>query len=316
MRVWNARALFGIVLFVQRKHALRVLGGAFALSASGCSWDQHDTSPLPATCGRSLGSTGFGAVIYDTDDVDRALQLIAACGGRFVRIGLDGDSTSRADVVVPKAGTYGLRVVLISPYSPQPVNASSYAAQCALIHQRYAAYDPIWEIWNEPNLATYWGAEPNVYDYAKLAMTTGAALRANGASEVWSGGTSGIDVRWSFALVQQGMYDIANGCAVHSYKDPSAASADYVALQKLLPIDIPIHTTETCVPSTQDQSAFLRGMWYLHRALGLPTMIWCELRDGTAGDTAPYNWPYGIVDSNYQPKVAYYTAKALASTCD
>ncbi len=294
---------------------MQLLGGALALSVSDCAWDQHDTAPLPPTCGKALPSTRFGAVIYDADDVDKALQLIVACGGQYVRMGVDGNS-GRADIVIPKATQYGLRVVLISPYSKQPVDVATYAKQCATIHRRYAGYDPIWELWNEPNLANYWGATPNVLEYAKVAMTAGTALRENGANEVWSGGTSGIDVRWSFALLQQGVYDILTGCAVHSYKDPSAASADYVALRKLLPADVPIHTTETCIPSTQDQSAFLRGMWYLHRALGLPTLIWCELRDGTAGNTAPYNWPYGLVDPAYHPKVAYYTAKALTSTCE
>ncbi len=230
---------------------------------------------------------------------------------------MDANSLDDADAVLSKAAAYGLRVVLISPYSTQPVNSASYASQCVAIHRRYATHNPIWEIWNEPNLDMYWGAAPNVRDYGKLAITTGTALRANGASDVWTGGTSGIDVRWSYALLQQGVFDVLNGCAVHSYKDPGAASADYVALQKLLPPNVPIHTTETCVPSNvEDQSAFLSGMWYIHRALGLPTMIWCELRDFTAGAHPPYNYPYGLLWSTYRPKDAYYTAKSLISTCD
>ena len=230
---------------------------------------------------------------------------------------VDGtDFLDWADAVMPKAAQQGLRVVFISPYSPQPVDPVAYAVQCATVHQRYAAYDPVWEIWNEPNLAQYWGAPPSVNDYVKLAVATATKLRVSGASQVWSGGTSGIDVRWSYAMLQQGAFEVMNGCAVHSYKDPGAASADYVALQKLLPPNFPIHTTETCVPSSQDQSAFLEGMWYIHRALGLPTLIWCELRDFTAGLNPPYNYPYGMLWSTYNPKPVYYTAKSLTSTCD
>jgi hypothetical protein len=264
--------------------------------------------------------TRFGAVIYDADNIDEALRLIAGCGGTLVRMGLDGvdgASLDRADAVMPKVAQYGLRAVFISPYMQQPVNHASYAAQCAQIHRRYTQYDPIWEIWNEPNLANYWGAMPNVNDYVKLALATGAALRASGASDVWSGGTSGVDIRWIYALLQQGVFNVLNGCAVHSYKNATAASADYVALQKLLPPGFPIHTTETCVPSNQmDQSAFLREMWYLHRALGVQTLIWCELRDSTAGDHPPYNYPYGMLDPTYQPKTVYYTAKQLTSNCN
>ncbi len=299
---------------MQRLHALRLLGGALTLTASGCF--RNDAAPVPKFCGAPSTSTRFGAVIYGADDADRALQSIAACGGELVRIGVDTDSLQRADLVLSKAATRGMRVVLISPYRAQPVDVASYAGACSEIHRRYASYDPIWEIWNEPNLANYWGATPDVNHYAKLAIAAGRALRENGASEVWSGGTSGIDVRWSHALVQQGVYEVLNGCAVHSYKEPGAALADYVALQKLLPRDLAIHTTETCVPSTQDQSAFLEGMWYIHRELLLPTLIWCELRDFTAGDRYPYNLPYGLLWSTYRPKEAYYTAKSLISTCN
>jgi hypothetical protein len=301
---------------MQRKAALHLLGGALAFSASGCGWDQHNAAPVPQGCGSPSLLTSFGANIYGSDDIDRALGLIAACGSRFVRIGLDGN-LQRTDAVMLKAAQHGLRVLLISQYSAQPVDRTSYARQCGEIHRRYAQYNPVWEIWNEPNLSMYWGAQPNVSNYAKLAKATGAALRANGATDVWSGGTSGIDVRWSYALKQQGVFEVLNGCAVHSYKPAPAAFAEYVALQKLLPIGMPIHTTETCVPSdTQDQSEFLREMWYIHRRLGLPTLIWCELRDFTAGDHAPYNYPYGLLWSTYRPKDAYYTAKSLTSSCD
>jgi hypothetical protein len=300
---------------LQRNDALRLLGGALALSASGCGWDTNDAAPVPKFCGTPSTTTRFGSVIYGADDVDEALKLIAGCGGTLIRMGVDGESLDRADVVVPAAAKYGMRVVFISPYSPQPVDGASYGRECAAIHRRYDGYDPIWEIWNEPDLASYWGATPNVYDYAKLALAAGTVLRANGASEVWSGGTSGIHVRWTDALLAQGVYDVLNGCAVHSYVDPSAAFAQYVALRKLLPANIPIHTTETCIPSSQDQSAFLTGMWYIHRNLGLPTLVWCELRDSTAGNNPPYNYPYGLLYSDYRPKPSYDVAKALTSSC-
>lgn len=299
---------------MHRIHALRLIGGALALSVSGCF--SNDAAPVPKSCGSASNSTRFGVVLYEADDVDEALQLMAGCGSQLVRMGVDTVYLGWADQVVPRAAKYGMRVVFISPYRAQPVDVPSYAALCAQIHRRYAAYDPIWEIWNEPNLAAYWGATPNVDDYAKLAVATATQLRASGASQIWSGGTSGIDVQWSYALLRQGAYDVMNGCAVHSYKDPGAASADYVALQKLLPPNFPIHTTETCVPSTQDQSAFLEGMWSIHRDLGLPTLIWCELRDFTAGVNPPYNYPYGMLWSTYRPKDVYYTAKSLTSACN
>jgi hypothetical protein len=52
-------------------------------------------------------------------------------------------------------------------------------------------------------------------------------------------------------------------------------------------------------------------MWYIHRDLNLPTMIWCELRDGSAGKTGIFAYPYGLVDENYVPKPSYAVAQSL-----
>jgi hypothetical protein len=212
------------------------------------------------------------------------------------------------------AAKRGLRVLLISPYASQPVDAASYAANCAAIHRRYAKYNPIWEIWNEPNLAQYWGAPPDVYGYLRVAVPAAKALRAAGATDVWSGGTSGIDVTWTYPMKVQGAFDVMNGAAVHSYEEPCSAYAKYVKVQQLLPPGVLVHTTESCVPSTTDQDFFIRQMWNIHRLLGLPTLIWCELRDGTAGAHGPFAFPYGLVYSNYSPKSSYYAAKAVVQT--
>jgi len=81
-----------------------------------------------------------------------------------------------------------------------------------------------------------------------------------------------------------------------------------------MPSGIQLHTTETCVPSFEDQDSFLRGMWRIHRILSIPTMVWCELRDGTAGTQGLYAYPYGLVKVDYTPKPSYYTAKTLVES--
>jgi hypothetical protein len=40
-------------------------------------------------------------------------------------------------------------------------------------------------------------------------------------------------------------------------------------------------------------------------------MIWCELRDGTAGKNGPYALPYGLVSANYTVKASYRMAASL-----
>jgi hypothetical protein len=294
---------------MRRFAALQLLGGAFvtaslsACDAAGC------TIPIPLAKA-AASHTSFGSQIYAEDDIDRALALIAGCGGSLIRIGLTSD-LDFADAVFAAARQRSMRVLLLTNAVPQPVDVAKFATANAAIQRRYAPYDPVWEIWNEPNLAFYWGAQPNVSDYVRVAIETAKALRAAGANDVWTGGTSGIDFNWIIALKRLGAFDVMNGCAVHSYEDPCSAYNHYSLLVNMVPSGVQIHTTETCLSSTFDQGAFLRQMWYIHRDLGLPTMIWCELRDGTAGKSGIFAYPYGLVNANYAPKPAYAVAQSV-----
>ena len=103
----------------------------------------------------------------------------------------------------------------------------------------------------------------------------------------------------------------ANGCAVHSYKPPGYARTEYIQALALLPRGVGLHTTETTVAAGADQTVFVRQMWYLHRELDLPTMVWAEFRDGTAGTSGAYTEPYGLVTGTYFRKPVYYAAQAL-----
>ena len=149
---------------------------------------------------------------------------------------------------------------------------------------RYAKYNPIWEIWNEPDLQASWGAPPSASAYLKVAIPAATALRAAGANDVWSGSTGGIDLSWiAPELRNGGAYNVMNGCAVHSYVPPCSAYGQYVQLQGLVPAGVGVHydrdvRADRSGPSGRD----IQQMWYVHRILGISTMIWCELRDGSA----------------------------------
>ncbi|MGB6984910.1 MAG: hypothetical protein WBD74_02910 [Candidatus Aquilonibacter sp.] len=294
---------------MRRATALGLIAGGVGVLA-GCT-DQV-CMPVPLALGVASKPTAFGISIYPQDSIERAISLAIGCGARVIRIGFTGD-LDYSDAIFAAAASSGLRVILITPYVDQPVNIASYAAMCVSIQQRYARYNPIWEIWNEPNLPYYWGGSPDVHAYTALAIATAKALRGAGAIDVWSGGTSGIDLAWTRQMVALGAFKVMTGCAVHTYHDPCVNLDAYWLLVPMLPPGIAIHTTETCVPSTQDQSGFLRQQWYVHRGIGIPTMVWCELRDGTAGSSGAYAFPYGLVYANYTPKPAYYVARSLTS---
>lgn len=293
---------------MRRAAALRLLGGFVTASLAGCASDCNVSAP-PLVNARATSSR-FGVQVYPDDDFQRAAALIAGCGGTLVRIGLAAD-LDFPDGVFAAASQQGLRVILLTDFAAQPVDAAAYATTQAQLQHRYVQYDPIWEIWNEPNLARYWNATPNVIAYSKLAIETAKALRGAGAKDIWSGGTSGVDIDWISHLKQYGVFDYVNGCAVHNYEDPCDATSTYNVALGLVPSNVLVHTTETCIADAAEQANYLRNMWFIHRSLGLPTMIWCELRDGTAGSTGAYALPYGLVDKNYTPKPSYRMAQSL-----
>jgi hypothetical protein len=262
---------------------------------------------LTGTDGLPQYPTAFGSQLYPSDDITESISILAACGSTLLRATMSTDYVY-FDALFAKAQAHGMRVIVISPYASQPVNADAYAASVVAFHRRYAAYEPLWELWNEPNLQSYWGAPPDAAAYSALAIPTADALLAAGARDVMSGGTSGVDVGWISSLILNGVFKHVPICAVHSYEDPNKALNKYMQVMSLLP-HVPIYTTEACV-LTNDQISFFKDMWSLHRQLSLPGLVWCEFRDGTAGPSPPYTDPMGLVTAGYQRKDIYFTVQA------
>jgi hypothetical protein len=293
---------------MRRSEALAGIALAPLAALSACA---PISSAVVATKGSPLFPTAFGSQVYPSDDLSKTMPLLAACGSKLVRVNVNNGDFQYFDALFAAAAQYGMRVIAISEYAAQPVDANAYAADAVAFHKRYAALDPIWELWNEPNLEHYWGAPPDINAYSKLAIATATALRNAGAREILSGGTSGIDLNWIYGLRIRGVFDAVTGCAVHFYKKPNLN--EYLQAGSLLPRGVPIYTTEACLVDPDGPAPFFRDLWYIHRYLGLPAMLWCEFRDGTAGSMPPYTNPMGLVTAGYDRKPTYYVAQSLVT---
>jgi hypothetical protein len=291
---------------MRRAEALAGIALAPIAALSACA---PTTSAVIATKGSPLFPTAFGSQIYPSDDLSKTMPLLAACGSKLVRVNVNTGDFQYFDNLFAAATKYGMRVIAISEYATQPVDLNAYVADAVTFQKRYAALDPIWEIWNEPNLEHYWGAKPDLDAYAKLAIATAMALRAAGAREILSGGTSGIDLNWIYGLRIRGVFDAVTGCAVHFYKKPNLN--EYLQAGSLLPRGVQIYTTEACLSDWDGPAPFFRDLWNIHRYLGLPVMVWCEFRDGTAGTMPPYTNPQGLVTASYDPKATYVVAQSV-----
>jgi len=114
---------------------------------------------------------------------------------------------------------------------------ASFAHDAAL---RYRGMVRRWEIWNEPNLATFWRPQPNIGRYLEAFQTVRAAiLAADPTARVAVGGLSALRVAWgkgniaglSFlsGLILRGLRP--SFVAVHPYTTPPHAPESEIAGQ-------------------------------------------------------------------------------------
>lgn len=158
-------------------------------------------SPYPGRQGIGLQGIGF----RDTPAQQQAQAArIAGTGATWVRIEIDwwyvqdGGRNSFAwagpDSAVTAAKGHGLNVLLLIQKTPPwarttangstpPTNVAEFATFAATVVARYRPYDVYaFEVWNEPNLATFWAdpvtGKPNLQGYVSLLKAAYPAMKA------------------------------------------------------------------------------------------------------------------------------------------
>jgi hypothetical protein len=216
---------------------------------------------------------GVGVNIHFVRGHEEDLDLIGACGFKFVRMDFSWEATE------PKAGEYdwaeyeelsdhlakrGLRAIYIldyvnpayepmvesrravgepgpetdlaSPRHPESVAAFARWAAAAARHFRERAV--IWEIYNEPN-GGFWRPKPDVAEYTALALSTGKAVReAEPGAIIIAPAMSGFDWKFLEPFLSSGVLQYLDAVSVHPYRrpdqPPETAAADYKRLRELI----------------------------------------------------------------------------------
>jgi hypothetical protein len=154
---------------------------------------------LPRALGSRAGFAEGSTLLYRSDDeLARELDGIAATGARWLRVDVDWDLVehdrgqrdwSRVDRVIDAARARGLTVLGLLTYAPPwarppgttnkhpPEHVEDFAAFCAAAARRYAVAVAAWEIWNEPNLASFWEPAADPVAYARLLRAAASAIR-------------------------------------------------------------------------------------------------------------------------------------------
>jgi hypothetical protein len=194
-----------------------------ASSSGGSSTGAAVTPPVPGSgTGATDGSSGtvYGvsdpAALGDSAAVQvQQLQAIRALGVTSVRVdaswqvgqpnGPGSFDFTSLDQVVASLRTVGLSADLIIDQTPswaavpgsqgsswaQPASASAFAAWAGAVAARYAGSGIVrcFEIWNEPNIATFWQPKPDPVAYtADLKAAYAAIKRVDTSAFVISGG--------------------------------------------------------------------------------------------------------------------------------
>jgi hypothetical protein len=103
-----------------------------------------------------------------------------------------------------------------------PEERALYADYVYQMVNRYKDTFKVWEVWNEPNIPTFW-PEPNVRDYTlMLKAAYKAAKKADPDCLVFAGSTSGPDLEFIDGIYKNGGWDSCDGISIHPYPAPES----------------------------------------------------------------------------------------------
>ncbi len=113
-----------------------------------------------------------------------------------------------------------LVVILMGTRTNPPLDDTSRAAFAEYVYQtvnRYKDQIKVWEIWNEPNIPSFW-EKPDVKAYTALVKEAyKAAKRADPTCTVIVGSTSGPGNDWFNGIHDNGGWDYCDGISIHPY---------------------------------------------------------------------------------------------------
>ncbi|MFC7961095.1 glycoside hydrolase 5 family protein [Rhodococcoides kroppenstedtii] len=216
----------------------------------------------PTSCAAASGSTQVGgspgALFGGLSDADLARELdLARDAGMFaVRIDVDWSVVepvrgnrdwSVPDRMVDAITARGMCVLGIVTYAPEwarvataveeeygrPADPRRFAEFAGAAAERYRDRISLWEVWNEPNLSTYFKPAPDPVVYALMLRGAHRAItRANPDAVVVSGGMApgsaaggGIPaVAFVLALYELGAVRYADALNVHPFTFPGLPS--------------------------------------------------------------------------------------------
>ncbi len=226
------------------------------LSCSGCARETNGTFLPQSTSAGPVIPDSFGVNIHFTDPRPGEIKMISDAGFRWVRMDFKWDATekepgrydfSEYDRLMAALQSANLHALFILDYgnplydngAPPRTEAArqAFARWAVAAAQHFGGRGAIWEVYNEPNISTFWPPHPNAKEYVALALAVGRAFQASVPDEKLIGpATSEIDFDFIESCFKAGLLEYWSAVSVHPYRrsDPETAAQDYFRLRELI----------------------------------------------------------------------------------
>lgn len=295
--------------------------------------DMPTWADAAATRWSGLAPMQFGVCMHNNNAPRNFPDHLAAIGATVVRTDLMWHEIERSagvydfsayDWIAHTADAYGVTTLFILCYGNSrlydhntPAGAEAFARFAAAASQHYAGRRVMFEVWNEPDGASFWGGTPNPEAFGRLCNAASRAIMAAGKQPVVTGGLTGFN-NWPFLERQTaaGAMKQADALGVHGYfppGEPETACESVEAVrraQRKQGEDPPVWVTEWGWSATsrgEEAQANLAMRSYLSvLAANAPLFVWYDLvDDGADPNNGEQNFGLLRVDGK-TPKAAYH----------
>lgn len=327
------------------RHACKILP---LLALTGVAAQTLAPLPVPERVGIQLKNEDMSAA---------ALTKAVATGAKYARKGIYWDTIetspgvfnwTQTDSWITAMESRGFAMIITVVWNNRdyediwdraivtPAGRTAYANFVALLATRYAGKNIVWEIWNEPNLRSFWHETPEnksntdamAEEYTELVKVAVPAMKsANPNCRVVAGSISALwtdSFNWFDRCIEMGILTSGiDGISVHPYgfRWPELALLEgYQVVRQKMDANgaaaMPIITSEVGFPEpyllergvpTADVETVQAWMFVRQNLVdamaGLPITIWYELTDPE----------YGILENNLTERPTFLAAQTLTA---
>ncbi len=224
----------GVTLAISAALPVGVAGLLVTSMGTGLEPVPYSLSAAISDSNTTIGFADSDIIGMSTADINKTLDEMQSLGVQNVRILIPWNNVepvqgywnwSTVDTLVNAAAARNMGILGVLNSTPAwavpagdpavatpPASDAQYAAFASAVAQRYAGKVSVYEVWNEPNAATFWYPSPDPAAYTKLLQAAYPAIKAADPNATVIGGvvgwvtdTPGLAI--NAASYIQGMYD-------------------------------------------------------------------------------------------------------------